>query len=557
MRKRKTLHIFGISMLLSSLCIAGALSNPTKAENILNGPEMTDYMILINEEGEIETIDYDEIAPVAKPKARAISTLSDSRISYAVVYLNSKAHDGKAYLTFDNISNPGYDGYVTGSYGKDAAYIGTYNGKVRAMQSGVVMEFDARDVSIVDYSKADISHYYINDGYLYHKYFYGKSSSSAQRVGYELDYMSEGKKYYSYDGHYFYTDYKTMIDDYQDGNRNHAINSQNPYYNYFQFLSHRSKTSITASQFDNITKANSESTSKMRGLGNFYISHQNTYGVNALLMYGVSANESGWGESSIAMKKNNLFGHGAVDSNPYYGANGYETPADSIKYHAEVFISNGYLDAEDWRYNGAHLGDKSSGVNVRYASDPYWGEKAASVYYYNDSGLDDYGKYTIGIIEGVQKGYKLYQSPSTSKVVHTIGSGKSPRTYNLPVIILETVTSSGKTWYKIQNDTALNSSRTDLDYDNQYNFSRDYLYIPADNVKIVKGTVQKSYLPGDVNGDDKVSSLDYIQIKNHIMKTKVLSGNALTRADVNKDGKVSSLDYIKIKNHIMGTNKLF
>ena len=46
-------------------------------------------------------------------------------------------------------------------------------------------------------------------------------------------------------------------------------------------------------------------------------------------------------------------------------------------------------------------------------------------------------------------------------------------------------------------------------------------------------------------------------IKNHIMKSKVLTGNSLTRADVNKDGKVSSLDYIKIKNHIMGTNKLF
>ena len=60
-----------------------------------------------------------------------------------------------------------------------------------------------------------------------------------------------------------------------------------------------------------------------------------------------------------------------------------------------------------------------------------------------------------------------------------------------------------------------------------------------------------------MNGDDKVSSLDYIQIKNHIMKTKVLTGNALTRADVNRDGIVSSLDYIKIKNHIMGTNRLF
>src|SRR5699024_4956079 len=133
---------------------------------------------------------------------------------------------------------------------------------------------------------------------------------------------------------------------------------------------------------------------------------------------------------------------------------------------------------------------------------------------------------------GVQKGYKLYQSPSTSKVVHTIGSGKSPRTYNLPVIILgEVKDTKGKIWYKIQNDTALNASRTDLDYDNRYDFSRDYLYIPSDNVRIVKGTTQKTYLPGDVNGDDKVSSLDYIQIKNHIMKTKVLTGNSLTRAD--------------------------
>ena len=112
------------------------------------GPEITDYMTIINEDGKMETIDYDEIEQVSKPKARTLSILSDSRITYGVVYLNSKAYDGTAYLTFDNISNPGYDGYVTGSYGKDAAYIGTYNGKIRAMQSGVIMEFDKRDVSI-------------------------------------------------------------------------------------------------------------------------------------------------------------------------------------------------------------------------------------------------------------------------------------------------------------------------------------------------------------------------------------------------------------------------
>ncbi len=28
----------------------------------------------------------------------------------------------------------------------------------------------------------------------------------------------------------------------------------------------------------------------------------------------------------LQWNKNNLFGHGAVDSNPYYGANGYANP---------------------------------------------------------------------------------------------------------------------------------------------------------------------------------------------------------------------------------------
>ena len=146
-----------------------------------------------------------------------------------------------------------------------------------------------------------------------------------------------------------------------------------------------------------------------------------------------------------------------------------------------------------------------------------------------------------------------------------MGSGSSPRTYNLPVIVLDTVTVSGKKWYKIQSDTALNESRTDTDWDNQYKFSRDYLYVPASDVTIVVNGYDSStldgdsqtYLVGDVNGDGKVSSLDYIKIKNHIMGTNKLTGSPLTRADVNGDGKVSSLDYIKIKNHIMGTNKLF
>ena len=48
----------------------------------------------------------------------------------------------------------------------------------------------------------------------------------------------------------------------------------------------------------------------------------------------------------------------------------------------------GYTDpVDDWRYMGSHVGNKGSGMNVRYASDPFWGEKIAGWYYRFDSCL--------------------------------------------------------------------------------------------------------------------------------------------------------------------------
>ena len=608
MRKK----VFQLSMFIISLTlIMGLFINVTNQNQVeakdeaQSGPEITDYFTVINEDGSTSIIDFDDIEnddskiieetkeydliaktgdekeviatyeseeeaqealdnkvnAKSKLRARTFSATTyaveekTKDIEYGVVYLNAKGHDGNSYLTYDNVLT-GYDGYTTGSYAKDAAYIGTVNGKIRAKQAGTIMDFNKNDVTIVDYKDKEtkISHYKVEDGYLYHIYYYGTNGSSKQRVGKKPSYLNTGTTYYSYDGHYFYTSYPTMIKDYQNSNTSYpnAVNKSNPFYNYYQFLSHRSKTTLTASNFNAITndKAGSSS-SKMKNMGQYYIENQNTYGTNALLMFGVSGNESAWGTSAIAMDKNNLFGHGAVDSNPYYGANGYANPQTSIKYHAEKFISNGYLDNEDWRYNGGHLGDKLSGINVRYASDPYWGEKAASVNYYYNYG-SDYNKYTIGIINGQQKSYKLYKEPN-STVTHTLGSGNSPRTYNLPVIILDTVTVSGKKWHKIQSDTALNSSRTDIDWDNKYSFSRDYLYIPASDVTIVTNGSDSStsdgstsYTRGDVNSDGKVDSMDMYQIIQHILGKSKLTGNNYKAADTNSDNKIDSMDMYNV-----------
>ena len=76
----------------------------------------------------------------------------------------------------------------------------------------------------------------------------------------------------------------------------------------------------------------------------------------------------------------------------------------------------------------------------------------------------------------------------------------------------------------------------------------------GDKIKIKTETEEKEYtiiIYGDVNSDGKITSADYIKVKNHIMDVNKLNSNELLFGDANKDGKVNSADYVTIKNHIM------
>ena len=70
-----------------------------------------------------------------------------------------------------------------------------------------------------------------------------------------------------------------------------------------------------------------------------------------------------------------------------------------------------------------------------------------------------------------------------------------------------------------------------------------------ENVAIMKE--EKEILKGDVNNDGKITSSDYVLIKNHIMGTKELTEEEKKYADYNEDGKITSSDYVLIKNYIM------
>ena len=59
--------------------------------------------------------------------------------------------------------------------------------------------------------------------------------------------------------------------------------------------------------------------------------------------------------------------HKAYDSNPS-AATEYDSINTAIMYHADRYASENYSNPATGLYNGSHLGNKGSGMNVKYAS---------------------------------------------------------------------------------------------------------------------------------------------------------------------------------------------
>lgn len=431
--------------------------------------------------------------------------------SVKVVNFNTKG----AAVTNYTEAGTGKTGYTCGIYGADAAYLGTSGSKVRFMLSGVVGEVDASEVQLVDFDVVkSLSYYMISDGKLYHKIATNLNSTtygSTLEQGVAPSYMKSGSKYYSYDGHYFYTDYETMLFDYGNESRENSINSSSPYFNYFQYLPLRSQSNYNGTDISNILNNRVSSNSKMRDLGTTFVQTQDLYGVNALLAVGVAANESAWGMSNISQTKNNLFGLNAVDSSPGEAANYYSDVKVCVKDFTETFLSKQYLNPSNWKYNGAFLGNKASGINVRYASDPYWGEKAANVAWVldNANGNRDANAYSIGIKD-------LISGEHTSLNVRKEASASSTRLYNTGGQSCHAFLILGEEngFYKIQSEPVLNSGRTAIDNTTgQYNFDTMYTYVSINYVtKVADGS----------ENDDLLTDVKLVSEKVDISKNELV-----------------------------------
>lgn len=343
-------------------------------------------------------------------------------------------------------------GYVNGCYGNDALYLRTNTSGtwVLMQMAGAQQWVKTKDVTLVPYQEdLQLSTYFVDDGHLYHQVKTRWSSDvygSLIDLGFAPDELSENQFYYSYDGHYFYTDFLEMQQDVLNGTRLSSVNKVS-YYNYFMMLPHRSMSSYSAEDFNNLfhkLEMNHASTyyvdenkdsindvisvSQLIGSLESFVFSQAEFGSNALLMLALSMNESASGNSSLAYRRNNLFGHAAYDSDVEGNAKRYLSVQNSVISHARNYISMAYANPDKYMYHGSFLGDKNSGMGVSYASDPYWSEKAAQYAFQLDEmlGQCDLNREALAIVENqdivlyddqMSPAYLLKKNPLMSFVI--------------------------------------------------------------------------------------------------------------------------------------------
>lgn len=222
------------------------------------------------------------------------------------------------------------------------------DGRLPVKISGLSGYMNKSDLVAVSSDSDFIPHYATDGNYLYHEL----SPYASIRVAPHSSAMTIGKKYYSADGMNF---------------ENFTV--ENP----FLFRDLRKPTNYTAEELDKVYSLMNIKGSRLAGKGAIFKEAEERYQINALYLIAHSAIESSWGRSQIAKDKNNFFGIAAYDTTPYDSAKSFDDVDKGIL-GAAKWIRENYID------NGrTYLGNKASGMNVLYASDPYWGEKIASI----------------------------------------------------------------------------------------------------------------------------------------------------------------------------------
>ncbi|HAX72794.1 MAG TPA: hypothetical protein DCY20_04665 [Firmicutes bacterium] len=504
--------------------------------------ETFDEAKALKNEIEALNLDFNEFEVVVLHDGAIAMSFSPAMIQFKTTGCGAN-HNLQA--SSESIAN--HDTYINACYIDEALLLNEEENTLQIYMSGydgVINShavYDAESdietwVSIVPKNQIQNASYYkkVNDELIHYisKDIRDELAVTPVVIGLAPAFMEEEKMYYSYDGIYFYEEWTKITP-----SGNGAINEEAPFYNYFQYLPYRSKTNYHVSEIDEyivsqgitekaMTYPAETNQSQLAHEGESFIAAQEQFGINGALELAMAIHESGFGKSKIAIEKNNMFGMNATDNNPYGNATQFSSVKNGVYFHADQYMSGGYTNAlTDYRYHGSHVGNKGSGMNVKYASDPYWGEKIAGQYYKLDKalGFKDYGYYQIGIKQSGEVLEIFEQPTSESSVLYQTQNNKGQIALNhYPVLILNQEAG----FAKIQTDIMVNN------LNQTYDFSDNTAYVSVENLYIVGSDV--FHEPSTINPYVQLTLGDTLLLEPHLSNlenVKVSSDSELIEVD--------------------------
>ena len=193
-----------------------------------------------------------------------------------------------------------------------------------------------------------------------------------------------------------------------------------------------------------------------------------------------------------------------------------------VSYNASTKISKNTFERAGYAFTGWNT--KADGTGTSYTD-----EQAISI----TSNITLYAQWKVPYV------INKYGYDKNNNYINNIDINTTIDEYiqNIELVVGYTVDVDSK---KIDNKQVLYTGGKTRVYKNQV------LYAELTNV-----------ISGDTNGDGKINYLDYVNVYNHIQKTKhpeinkkLLVNEYLSAADMSKDNKISYLDYVKIYNKI-------
>lgn len=318
------------------------------------------------------------------------------------------------------------------------------------------------------------------------------------------EFMEKGVRYYSTDGYVYYLDPIDAVRGENEVGR-HCI--------YYKNLSYRTPSNYTAGELKSYIQNATDECVYVNSMSAF-ITGQEKYGVNAAMELAFANHESGFGTSSLAYDKYNFFGLGAEDD-AFGNANSFISPEACILNHTKYHMSRFYFDAyayidsslgtkyydvsdkdagyiEDYAgdptYFGTNPGNKKVGVNVRYASDPFHGEKVARHMYALDKylGFKDYGLYSIGMTNKITYAYRNADTASWKLYKYSCKdrNRSGGKLSSDPVGMMVTIVGEEGDFYKILSDMPVNKDGYAC-YTWEYDRNYSYAYVLKSDIDLM------------------------------------------------------------------------